>query len=78
MIRAWLGSLDGFDLGTDNGNLLWLWDGKPLGTTLGDLDEFTLGKYDGAELIWSEGSIEVTVDGDLEGMLLWAWQHLEI
>ena len=74
----WLVFLDGLDLGTDDGNLLWLWDGKPIGTTLGSMDGFPYGKYDGADLGWSEGSTGLTSYGDIEGMFIGAWQHLDL
>ena len=73
LLGAWFGSLDVIELGTDDGNELRFWYGKPLGTTLGYLYGFPIGTYDVTELGWLEGSTEVTADGDLDGMLLVSW-----
>ena len=47
LIFDWLRYPDGLDIGTDDGNALWLWYGKPLGKALGDMYGLSLGTYDG-------------------------------
>ena len=55
-ISAWLVSLNVLELGKDDSNVLWLWYGKPLGTTIGALDGISLVTYDDTVLRSLEGS----------------------
>ena len=45
----------------------------PTYCSFGALDGFTLGAYDGTDLSSPEGSNEVTIGGNLEGLLLCDW-----
>ena len=65
LIGDWLGYLDVLDIGTDDGNALWFWDGKQLGTTLRALDGLSLGKYDETVLKSLEGSTEIIAEVNL-------------
>ena len=65
MLGELIGSLDVLELGVDDSNALWFWDGKSIGTTLGDLNGLPLDTYNGIEIGLSEGSTEQTAYGDL-------------
>ena len=49
-LGAWLGSLDGLDLDTNEGTELLFPDGKVLGTKIGSAEGPTLGTYDDTDL----------------------------
>ena len=42
------------------------------------MNGWSLDTYDSIDLRWSEVSNEWAADGNLEGVFLGAWQHLEI
>ena len=46
LLGAWLGSLDGLDIGTYDDNSLWFWNGKTLVTILGAMDGLPISTYD--------------------------------
>ena len=50
----------------------------PLGTILWSLYRLSLVTCYDTDLGWSEGSTEVTVDGNLEVILPVSWQQLEL
>ena len=45
-----LGSLDGLEVGCNEGTALLIYDGIVLGTTLGDSEETKIGTYGGTQL----------------------------
>ena len=65
LIGAWIGSLDGMDLGTYDDNALRFWDGKLVGTELVAMDGFTLGTYDVTYLLLPEVPTEGATCGNL-------------
>ena len=64
LIGAWLGSLDGLELGINVVNELGLYDGKVIGTTLVDLYGLSLSTYDVTVLIYLVGSTEWIIEGN--------------
>ena len=53
LLGALIWLLDGIELGTYDGNALWIWYGKPIGTTIVNLYGLTMGTYDGTYIGWS-------------------------
>ena len=71
-LDAWLGSVDGLEIDTNEGSELGFPYGKLFGTTLGDSEVPALGTYDDIELGSLEGFTDETSDGGFEGLLLGA------
>ena len=73
-IGDWIWWVVGFELRTNWGSELGLWDGRVLGTILGSVDGLSICTFDGSMLEYLEGF----VDGAVVGKFLCLCTHVRL